>query len=579
MLDRPALVGQRARAPLRSGFLSANDTIRQPSFELPAMAGPWRWLPFVFLTGVYLLALSIPVIDVDSAQYAHVALEMLQTKSFLVVHNRGMDYLDKPPLTFWLEALSFGAFGASTWAYKLPSVLFALLAIFSTWRLARLVLPERVAWAAALMLASTTAMLLWTNDVRTDTILTGATTFAAWQLAAWSRTRSGAHATLGFAGIGVAMLAKGPIGAVVPLSALCGDALLRREWRRLLTPWWAAGAGICLLVLSPMLWGLYRQYGVSGWTFFFWTQSFGRITGSSSWHDTTTPLFFTHTVLWELLPWTPFFLFGFCVDCLASGRAWRRRECPKESFSLPGFCVPFVALSLSHYKLPHYLFLLLPFACIIAAKQLERMLSPTGLFRSAFLLQGVLLGGVWFILLWLLLVGFPGGSAALFGALAACAGATLWLSLPRYARSTRLLGPSLATALAMGLLMNGQLYPALLRYESSTTAADVLQAEGAPPERVLAYRIHPYSLDFLLRRTVPELTGSSALPPLLRAGDAWIYTDEAGKDELAGIADASIVGTVALEDFPISRLHLMFLRPATRHSWLSRRYLVQVRGH
>lgn len=540
------------------------------------MAGPLRWLPFLLLCGVYALALPIPPIDVDSAQYAHIALEMLQTKSFLVVHNRGMDYLDKPPLTFWLAALSYAVFGVSTWAYKLPSLLFALLAIFSTGRLARLFYPARIAWTAALMLASTLAMLLWTNDVRTDTILTGAVAFALWQLAAWRRTRRAPRLLLGCAGIGVAMLAKGPIGAVVPLAALGGEAILRRDWRPLLSAWWIAGILVCLLVLSPMLWGLYRQFGVNGWTFFFWTQSFGRITGSSSWHDTTTPLFFTHTVLWELLPWTGFFVVGLGTEGAALGTAWRRHEQPVEALTFPGFLLPFVALSLSHYKLPHYLFVVLPLACVIAAKQLDRMSTATGPFRAGFILQGVLICGVWFVVGWVILSGFPAQSLVLAGALTACAGATIWLSLPARSRWIRLLAPSVATALVMGLVMNDQLYPTLLHYESSTVAADVLRAEGAPPDRVLAFHTHPYSLDFLLRRTVPELTSASALLPKLTTGDAWIYTDEAGKKELA-VSGVSIVGAVELEDFPISRLNIMFLRPGTRRAWVTKRFVLRVR--
>ena len=55
------------------------------------------------------------------------------------MHNRGLDYLDKPPLTFWLAALSFAISGVSTWAYKLLSL--SALGVYSTWRLARLFPP------------------------------------------------------------------------------------------------------------------------------------------------------------------------------------------------------------------------------------------------------------------------------------------------------------------------------------------------------------------------------------------------------------------------------------------------------
>ena len=139
------------------------------------------------------------------------------------------------------------------------------------------------------MFASCVAMLLWTNNVRTNTVLVGATTWAMWHLAAFRLSGGRDHFVLGFIGVGLALLAKGPIGAAVPLLALASDAALKRDWRWLLSWRWLAGAAIGVLVISPMLWGLYRQFGLKGWQFFFWEQSFGRITGSSSWRDTTTP--------------------------------------------------------------------------------------------------------------------------------------------------------------------------------------------------------------------------------------------------------------------------------------------------
>ena len=53
---------------------------------------------------VYLLAMwSIPVIDIDAAQYASMSREMLENNSFLKLYDLGHDYLDKPPMLFWLS--------------------------------------------------------------------------------------------------------------------------------------------------------------------------------------------------------------------------------------------------------------------------------------------------------------------------------------------------------------------------------------------------------------------------------------------------------------------------------------------
>src|SRR6476620_9158227 len=80
---------------------------------------------------IYSLALFIPVMNVDAAQYAELSRELLRTSDWTQLHIRGVEYLDKPPLHFWLAAISFKLFGIHYWSYRLPSYLFFILAAFS----------------------------------------------------------------------------------------------------------------------------------------------------------------------------------------------------------------------------------------------------------------------------------------------------------------------------------------------------------------------------------------------------------------------------------------------------------------
>lgn len=109
--------------------------------------------------------------EVDAAQYAMISMEMSFTKSFLHVFENGKDYLDKPPFLFWVSAVSYLIFGISNFAYKLPSVLFAILGLYSTYKFSRLYYTKETSQLAALILGTTQALFLITNDVRTDTIL------------------------------------------------------------------------------------------------------------------------------------------------------------------------------------------------------------------------------------------------------------------------------------------------------------------------------------------------------------------------------------------------------------------------
>ena len=59
---------------------------------------------------LYTVGSYVDVMEVDAAQYASMSQEMLQTGEFLQVHHRYQDYLDKPPLLFWLSSISFWNF-------------------------------------------------------------------------------------------------------------------------------------------------------------------------------------------------------------------------------------------------------------------------------------------------------------------------------------------------------------------------------------------------------------------------------------------------------------------------------------
>ena len=91
-------------------------------------------LLFVLVALVYAVNLPIDVMEIDAAQYASIAKEMLQTNSYLEVYDQGADYLDKPPLLFWLSAASMKLFGVNNIAYKLPAVLILILGVFSLYR-------------------------------------------------------------------------------------------------------------------------------------------------------------------------------------------------------------------------------------------------------------------------------------------------------------------------------------------------------------------------------------------------------------------------------------------------------------
>src|SRR4051812_45320253 len=80
---------------------------------------------------VHACALPAAFYSEDAAQYAAMAREMFSQGSYFELKDRGLFYLDKPPLLFWLTSLSYAIFGISPAAYRVVSLIFAFLALVS----------------------------------------------------------------------------------------------------------------------------------------------------------------------------------------------------------------------------------------------------------------------------------------------------------------------------------------------------------------------------------------------------------------------------------------------------------------
>ncbi len=188
--------------------------------------------------------------DVDASQYASIAMEMLQGGHWLQVQYHHANYLDKPPLLFWSSALSFAAFGLHPWAYKLPSLIAMMAGVYATYRFTLLYYAKSTARNAAFILAASIGAVLMSNDVRTDALLLGATACAVWQLAEHLESGRLLPLLLGALFTGLALLAKGPIGMVMPAFAVGTHIALRRDWRALWRWQWLLGLLIVAIYRS-----------------------------------------------------------------------------------------------------------------------------------------------------------------------------------------------------------------------------------------------------------------------------------------------------------------------------------------
>lgn len=531
----------------------------------------------ITLAGIllYIPGLGIDVMEIDAAQYAAMSMEMHQSGQYLQIYEQGRDYLDKPPLLFWLSSFFISIFGNTPWAYKLPSFIFSLLAVYSVWQFSRIYRNRETAWLSAMVLTLSQGMFIMNNDVRTDNLLMGAVSFSLWMLAEIDqRSKAGAGYYLGVGlGIGLAMLAKGPLGLVIPALGFGPYWLIRKDWRKIFNLRWIITLAGIVLLLAPMLWGLYLQFdaqpdkmvhgrqGVSGLRFFFWEQSFGRITGESSWKNDSGPFFFLHTYLWAFFPWVIWLIPALFKTISSFARP--------GSAMLWAWGLTFLALSASRFKLPHYIYVTLPFASVLMAGWYSSISIPSKWMRvSAWLILGLSI----FLCTVICVQVFPSGPLGLAFLFAGIVGIIFFVI---YLPVMDVLKPILPIAFAV-LLVNAVLslhfYPSLLRFQGGSQAThyylshkddhDQLYITGQ--RRSCAHFHHGGVLPVYSKQINPE------------KGYIWVMVNRSDLP-VPGLENENAEQIAAFPDFPVSLLNLRFLNHDTRHETLDTTFLFKIR--
>ncbi len=507
----------------------------------------------------------------DATQYATISMQMLENHSFLQIYWRDVSYLDKPPLVFWMSALSFKLFDVNHFAYRLPSFLVLLIGVYSTWRLVRRIYDLPTANLTVVIFMSTQAVFLITHDVRTDTMLVGWLMFAIWQLYVYVEDRNKTAFMLAFGGIGLAMLTKGPLGIVIPALAFGPQLILQKRWKMIFNPAWLLGILLVMLIISPMLYGLFLQHSKEGIEFYFWKQSFGRLTGENVWRDESSSLFFLHSFLWSFLPWTVPALFAF----YSYFRSLISNPSNGDSFLLWVSVLVFVAMSNATYKLPHYMFVVYPYIAAMTARYYltNKEKLPKALLYGQYFTLFLLIG----LLIFLVISDF-----SIFRMIVLLAGFfafTFILIKKRSSKSVfhRLLMVSLILIITGNIILNVSFYPKLLSFQSGGVAGRYVKKADFANEKLCFFNYHSPSFDFYSNQLIPYYSKTFQLDSLLLFNDSLTCFTNAEGLELLNDSSYLLSKRMEFKEYKATKLSLPYLFPQKREQILNKTYLVTVR--
>ena len=326
-----------------------------------------------------------------------VSRDMLASGDWVVPRFAGLPRLKKPPLAYWVAAVSATVCGQhNEWTVRLPSALAALaLAGLMGWWAARRH-GRNVGLAAAMIQISTVAVIGHARLAEVDMLLclltTSALLLAAMAPAVESHGRAFVRWTVFSLLVGLSWLAKFHYGPAMVLSVVGLWQLKTRCWRPFLfmaNPLsLAIVAGlVCawpwmLLSRVPEAWEIWQAETVG--------RAIGVLGRQPVW-------FYIPQTIVMTLPWAPLLVRGIPESWR---RAWRTGDL-QEQFLWLWFGVHFVILTASAFKHHHYLLAAVPALTVPMARVLVRLVEQlnSGRLRVSGRLAGFsvfayVLGGV-----------------------------------------------------------------------------------------------------------------------------------------------------------------------------------------
>jgi 4-amino-4-deoxy-L-arabinose transferase-like glycosyltransferase len=245
------------------------------------------WLVPALLIALVLARLAgmefLPLMDTTEARYGEIGRKMAQLGDWVTPwHDVGVPFWGKPPLSFWLTALSFKVFGTGEFAARLPHFLSAAGIAWCVWRLGSLRSREQ-GWLALVLLASSALFYVSAGAVMTDAALVLGTTIAMvgfWEGVQTEGRSARRRRWLLFVGAAIGLLAKGPLALVLIGLPIAGWTLGSRRigevWRAF--PW-LAGTVLVVLVAAP--WYVLAEQRTPGFLDYFLV--------GEHWHRFVTP--------------------------------------------------------------------------------------------------------------------------------------------------------------------------------------------------------------------------------------------------------------------------------------------------
>ena len=325
----------------------------------------------IFLAIVFILTLnSRQLISGDETRVAGISAQTAIYGNWVKPELNGKDFLEKPPLFFWADAISMKIFGYNPFGARLPAALMAIFGALGVFIFMRKIKYSNIAaFSAAIILATSAQYWEYGHKSMIDMMLAAFIGVSILAFKAYCDADSTKEKLLYFCIYSLALagglMSKGLVGIAIPIASIGSylfftHVLLKKpeKW----TTWLIFFSGVILSFIPFAIWImiLYKQAGYDAVYTVVWTNNFGRFTGTHAEH--VEPFYYyLLKILGQLAPWT--FLLPFAL-WFHFKQAFKKKN-QTSLFLLCSLIVPYTMLSMAAGKRQVYILPLYAFEAIL----------------------------------------------------------------------------------------------------------------------------------------------------------------------------------------------------------------------
>lgn len=261
---------------------------------------------FFFLWGTA----QMPVTDPVESNYALTAKEMVLSGDWVSPQIYGKYWYDKPALVYWMLSAAYTLFGFTDFASRLPAALCgALSVVLMVYYVKRITARRDTALWAGVFLATSLEFWIISHAIITDSMLFLFTLPALFSAYIGITEGRPWHMVIAYGAAGIACLAKGPVGLVLPgiiLFLWCCTLHSKKAFFYLFHP-----LGILAFLVTALPWYV-TMYSIHGVDFINGFLGLHNVTRAlSSEHPGDNHFYYYLLVMpLSLLPWTGLSFYG-----------------------------------------------------------------------------------------------------------------------------------------------------------------------------------------------------------------------------------------------------------------------------